>query len=618
MVLLGIAGIMSAATIAAAADRAPSIWFDDVAFSVPASDKQLKGLTEYVRDCVLKLKDAKKARDDLPLAVTADRFPRIVFVSVSDAIHPARVSLGTGKSMQAAADAAITKLQLSAPANKAFEPRWVKVDIVANVFDQSGADLSKNLLFDRSLFGMAFSKASGAAVLAEEIVANELADHHHAFSLDRFSTYVKNRLPKHTGGLNAIKPKDVVLYRFNALSMFADKHETAKLYRGHRMYHKLTKKVVLEAATEAKNYMIRSVNPSGQFAFLYHADHDKLSPRYDIGHHYNNVFALLDTYEIIKDERLLTAASRAFEYGKLSIGNWTRRGHRVHCILDEKKNVYLRYNALALMAYAKLVKHRGSEATKEEKDHMHRLGLAITLAQQPNGYITQHQTYPDGRIHDAVTSPVFLPGEAMAALSELNKVDPQKRWAEALEKIGNYVIQVRDKDRTQSRMIQDTWTVEGMGQLYRLTKQRQFLEHSLKITRALRSKINTRVRYEDWYGGCYEPPGTAPTASRAMSIAFAYEIARDAKYTTEAKANLEAITRSNAFLLQAQFRPENAMYFKDPQRILGAFRESLTVPIIRIDYVQYSLKSLLRLYRIMEADGVDAIDVQRPKRKSKP
>jgi hypothetical protein len=40
------------------------------------------------------------------------------------------------------------------------------------------------------------------------------------------------------------------------------------------------------------------------------------------------------------------------------------------------------------------------------------------------------------------------------------------------------------------------------------------------------------------------------------------------------------------------------MYFDDPQRVIGAFRESLTSPVVRIDTVQHNISALLSLYRV--------------------
>ncbi len=614
--LLTTAGIgndaMAAPDAKADADAKPNaIWFEDVMFSVPPTDEQLSAVTVYVRNQILKTKNNKN--NAWPLAVRIDTQPRLVFISVSDAVKPARVVIGRGKGLIAATNDALKRLQLNSETNKTFEPRWIKVDLVANVFDQSDTDLSKNMLYPRSLFGIAFSRQRGAAVLAEEIVANELADHFQVFSLERFSKYVQQREPKQAVNLNGLDLKKADLLRFSTRSMFADRHETAKLYRGHRMYDKLTKDLLMDAAKQAKEYLLRSITPNGQFAFIYHADLDEHEARYSIGHHYSYTYALLDTYEQIKDERLIDAAQRALAYGKRAIGTWTKRGRRVHCVIDDKRNVYLRFNAFATMSYAKLIQHLKDKATDDDRQMLDRFALSITTAQQGNGYITLHQTYPDGRVHDEITSVVFLPGEALTALDEVNKADPKKQWQDAIKKTADYVIHVRDKDRDVTRMIQDPWTLIGMERMYRQSKQRAYLDHALKIAKALRSRNNVKVRYEDWFGGYFKPPGTLPTAVRNVSLAAAYELARDTKHTTEAKANLEAVIRGNAFLLQTQFRPESAMYFKNPQRVLGAAREGLTVPTIRTDYVQYSLKSFLSLHRIMEADGVEAYTVKRPK-----
>ena len=53
------------------------------------------------------------------------------------------------------------------------------------------------------------------------------------------------------------------------------------------------------------------------------------------------------------------------------------------------------------------------------------------------------------------------------------------------------------------------------------------------------------------------------------------------------------------------------MYFKNPQRALGGIRESLTTQAIRIDFVQHNMMCLLRLYHIMEKEGIESLRVPR-------
>ena len=74
---------------------------------------------------------------------------------------------------------------------------------------------------------------------------------------------------------------------------------------------------------------------------------------------------------------------------------------------------------------------------------------------------------------------------------------------------------------------------------------------------------------------------------------------------------MKAAVLGISFQLQTQFRPESVLYLKDPERSLGGFHRSLTNFEIRIDYVQHNISALLALYRILEAEGKEAIGEER-------
>ena len=67
---------------------------------------------------------------------------------------------------------------------------------------------------------------------------------------------------------------------------------------------------------------------------------------------------------------------------------------------------------------------------------------------------------------------------------------------------------------------------------------------------------------------------------------YAAERAGETVYT-------KAIERGIGFLLRSQVGPETALYCAAPQKSLGAIRESLHSPLVRIDYVQHAISALI-------------------------
>uniref|UniRef100_A0A7S1DCH3 Cellulase n=1 Tax=Cyclophora tenuis TaxID=216820 RepID=A0A7S1DCH3_CYCTE len=74
-----------------------------------------------------------------------------------------------------------------------------------------------------------------------------------------------------------------------------------------------------------------------------------------------------------------------------------------------------------------------------------------------------------------------------------------------------------------------------------------------------------------------------------------------------------------SYQLQAQLRLEQALYYKNPARILGAFGRSIHDSSTRNDYTQHNLGSLVCLKRVMEIrEGIESLqkdtEEQRQKR----
>ena len=100
----------------------------------------------------------------------------------------------------------------------------------------------------------------------------------------------------------------------------------------------------------------------------------------------------------------------------------------------------------------------------------------------------------------------------------------------------------------------------------------------------------------DEYAGAFAPgePRVTPAASRAEGIIAAYRMAVPLKDWRESKLAM-SLRASARFQLSQQFTDANRYRLANPQRALGGFRESLTSFVIRIDYVQHNISSLLAI-----------------------
>ncbi|MFW6456842.1 MAG: hypothetical protein ACOC0A_00970, partial [Planctomycetota bacterium] len=155
----------------------------------------------------------------------------------------------------------------------------------------------------------------------------------------------------------------------------------------------------------------------------------------------------------------------------------------------------------------------------------------------------------------------------------------------------------------------DHWLLYGLNELYRLSPQEEYLEHARRIATTIVESQNLEPRNPAWYGSYYNPPRSAPTATRTEGLCAAYYLENDHGDSDRARKYFRAGRRGMQFQLRTQIGKSTAMYFAKPQRALGGFTFSLNDPRIRIDVVQHNISAMLALRDILSqrqnSDGAD-------------
>jgi hypothetical protein len=308
---------------------------------------------------------------------------------------------------------------------------------------------------------------------------------------------------------------------------------------------------------------------------------------------------------------MLAAARRAIGFADESISQWKQGNERVPAVV-EKGHVKLGANAAAVAALARM-----AEVAGETKlvDRALKFAQAVRKAQTEDGAFIHVQRFPTGEVLE-IDHPSY-PGEAIVGLAAAARIDPEPHWADAVDRAARQLIRVRDKDVPVAKLTQDSGLLIGLEAVYRHKTSIEWISHTAKVSQAMALTQHRAPPFQDWLGGYFAPPGSTPAAVRTEALIAAYRLLRDhgpEAYRPDAVAALEAAILGAAFQLQNQFRPESAMYYPDPQRILGAFRESVTSPDIRIDFVQHNTMSLLALWRLMEAEKVASYAVPKARR----
>ena len=564
------------------------VWFDDL-FSIPPLTK-----TEGeagVRFIASALQKRSIGQAPFPPALLRDRLPRILFLSISDGQHPAHVVVGMGKGLVAAASQVIRQAQ--GWITRGHSVKWFKVDIVQRVFPLKKIAPTRVAGLERSLHGIAFDRQSRIAFIPEELATYRLVSNKGKLRWERMATYIAKHEASASIRFKTLQQSGTFDgHRFTTASFFLDGTSVVRLYRGHRSFDDPTPDSLLAAARQGGKYLTKAVKTKGEFVYSYLPRTDTKRDSYNILRHAGTTYAMLELFAVTKEAPLLEAAQRAIHY-LLRVTKPCPSGDAELLCVVEDDAVKLGGNALAIIALAKY-----TEVTQDQRylPTLLRLGKWIQQVQNDTGQFFIHkQRYSDGVIRDTVSQ--YYPGEALLALTRLAALDPNGGWLDTAERGAQYLIRVRDGDVQTSDLSHDHWFLYALNELYRVRPQPLYREHALRITQAIIESQNRTPRYPDWLGSYYRPPRSTPTATRTEGLCAIYALARDFGDPEEAATILKAIRLGIAFQLQTQFRPESALYLKNPQRALGGFHRSLTNFEIRIDYVQHNISSLLGLYR---------------------
>jgi hypothetical protein len=145
----------------------------------------------------------------------------------------------------------------------------------------------------------------------------------------------------------------------------------------------------------------------------------------------------------------------------------------------------------------------------------------------------------------------------------------------------------------------DAWLMQALEALYNIGHEKSYAEHTLALAAAMVAEQYTDENTDGYAGGFGPgPPRVTPAASRAEGLVAAYRLARS---TGDARASsiATALKASARFQLTQQFTSENNAAARNPARAAGGFFEGSTEPLVRIDFVQHNISSLLGIAQLI-------------------
>lgn len=579
-----VALVLLSCLVAAAQDK--PVTLADAAAAAPLAPDDAAALARYVGERL----HQSKSITPLPAALKADGEARVVFVSVSDGEESAHVAMSAARGAILAADGAIAGIAKSLP--DASQRVWIKVDIVNRVEPLPTGATKLALGIRPSLDGLEL--AGGLALLPEELLGWHLVEG---------SRFVEGSLYDYLDARPARAPVQDdhelrPVRRFGCASFFLlDDHTPLPLYRGHRLFQRVTPDDLRAAADAAGAYLVRSVTETGRFQYSYRLDIDEVPREYNIVRHAGTIWSMLDLYRDTKDEDLLAAIDRAMRYLLAQIRPMKIGEQEVVGVVEDDE-VSLGGNALAALALATYIEVTGN------KDHLpilRVLGQSLRAAQAPGGrFVIQRQKFSTGAVF--YEDGPYAPGEAVFALLRVHDVDPDPALLDAAIRGARFLVTVRDADKLPEELPHDHWLLYALNALHAKRPDKLWVDHAIRLSRSIIEQQHkpgdTKVQPDAI--GAWAGARSTPAAVRSEGLLAAAAMLRRAGRPAEAAEFQNAATAAIAFQLRTQVWPESAMHCRNPRRAIGAFREDLGGVYVRIDFVQHNLSAIVELLRQTE------------------
>ena len=529
------------------------------------------------------------------------------------------------------------KIALSKAAAKipreAHSYNWVKVDVVIGFAHKDSFDHA-NEKPDMSewWYGVGLDWEKGWVFLPDEVYSRALMDSDETLRWDHIIKLADEKnldgwpslLAMHNHGADNSETKSddadatkIQIDFFQTKAVFCDMSELAPevihLYHGHRMYPSLDSNLLTNVAKEAGKYLSRTVTDSGEMLLSYKPRSDIDSLVYSKSSHAGATFSMALLYHTWKDPALHHSITKSLDwlvdqtapcplpYDSKELGE---------CIVDQaedgSKFTLLEVNSLSLLA---LSVHM--DASKDASHFTAAKGIAqwICGAQRRDGSFLQKQSIDEDELDEDmnVASPLGL---AIFSLSRLHntvkrmglEIDPA--WSDAAIKAVDFVV-AREAKLNDDDFTNDTWMMYGVTEMRSWHTNERIVDFAMRGAKILLDfqygDTNARDEDRDKFGIFYDDPSTTATATAAETLCVVYDLAVEHGRVADEELIVNAATLALRYTLQTQYRPEQAMYMKDPLRIIGAFSKSIYErQIVKSENTQHNLAGILCLAKLLE------------------
>ncbi|MFD1218048.1 MULTISPECIES: glycoside hydrolase family 127 protein [Microbulbifer] len=516
--------------------------------------------------------------------------PYCLFFSLCNGVQRATVLHVTGATVEETWQRGARQVQQVKQKAK-IDYQWLRVDWVRESIEISWQELLerlKNTKRNYFRFGLAFDKQLDIAFLEQEINGNAMLYGgnkiaHATINEKNIRAYARKRFGL---DLNLQSCAENPVYLLNTQGIFSKGAEPLKILyatgrnAGRRIIKNLDDETVYELIDSASQYLTRQVRKSGLFNYGWHPCFDRSIATYNNLRHASTTYAMLESWEVTKDASLKTAIDRALHQLTTELIKTVPLPDGSHAafLVDQHQEIKLGGNAVCLLA---LVKY--SELTGDDQylSLMELLAIGIQKMQNVStGQFAHVLNYPDLTIKEFFRI-IYYDGEAAFGLIRLYGLTRDPRWLNTVEKAFDYFIQ------SNHWKAHDHWLSYCVNEITRYRPEEKYYRFGIQNVAGYLDFVEKRIT-------------TFPTLLELM-MAAEKMICR-MKSENQFPGLLELLDEQKFYhalecrahyLLNGHFWPEYAMYFKNPEKILGSFFIRHHSFRVRIDDVEHYLSGFI-------------------------
>src|SRR5690625_4714129 len=364
---------------------------------------------------------------------------------------------------------------------------------------------------------------------------------------------------------------------------------------GRQVVNDLDAERVRQVIQTASHYLCTQVQPNGRFYYGWHPCFDREIRFYNTLRHASTVYSMIEAWEVTQCAQLKSAIDRALSYVIDTFVKKDRNaaGEEVAFLVEHNlTEIKLGANAVLILALSKYVEVFAEQAYLPL---LEALALGIVLMQDPEtGQYNHVLNYPDLSIKEKFRV-IYYDGEAAFGLMRLYGLTKDSRWLDSVEKAFDYFI------AAEHWKIHDHWLSYCVNELTRYKEEEKYYRFGIQNVAGHLDFVANRIT-------------TFPTLLELMMAAeqMVERLRHSEQYRhlleeIDQKAFYEALEKRARYLMNGYFAPEIAMYFANPQRILGSFFIRHHSFRVRIDDVEHYLSGYVAYLQYLKKKENDQI-----------